>query len=428
MTKLQAPLVPSDAGFDGPSIGGRVMVVDDSAGQRKLISSMLRRAGYDVVCAADGAEGLALLERHPISLVVCDWVMPGLSGPEFCAKIRSMDREGYLYIVMLTSNTERGATAHALDAGADDFLHKPVDSHDLRARVRAGARIVEMQQQLLAQNQRVSVALEELSALYDALDRDLLEAQRLQHALLPERLCEFDGASAGFLLRSSGKVGGDLVGHFPAGPGKLGAYSIDVSGHGVASALLTARLAGMFANGSPEENVAMTRDASGQVVARDPAQVAAEINRRLMDDVETELYLTLVVVILDLATGLGELVQAGHPHPILLTARGQARQLGGGGLPIGLVPGAEYDVVRFTMAPGDRLFLHSDGFSECPDPTGMMLGMRRLANLLKGVGDLGPDQALDRLAEGLQSFAQSDAFPDDLSGVIIDYFGQTPKS
>lgn len=427
MTKPQTALVPDNVPLAEPETGARIMVVDDSAGQRKLISSMLRRAGYDVICAQDGQQGLDLLKEHAVDLVVCDWVMPGLSGPEVCAKIRQTDRDGYLYIVMLTSMTERGATARALDAGADDFLQKPVDSHELRARVRAGTRIVEMQRHVLSQNQRIGAALEELSALYEALDRDLLEAQRLQHALLPERACAFEGARAGFLLQSSGKVGGDLVGHFQAGDGKLGVYSIDVSGHGVASALLTARLAGMFANGSPEENVAMTRDASGRVIARTPAEVAAEINRRLIDDVETELYLTLVVVIVDLASGRAELVQAGHPHPLMLNAKGQTKQLGRGGLPIGLVPGAEYEVVRFRMAPGDRLLLHSDGFSECPDPHETMLGMRRLGNLLKQTGTLPPVEALDTMVTSLRAFAQTDTFPDDLSGVVIDYLGTTPK-
>lgn len=399
----------------------RVLVVDDSAGQRKLLSSMLRRAGYDVISAADASEAIELLKSHKVAVVVCDWMMPGLSGPEFCAQIRSVPREDYLYILILTSMNEKGATAHALDAGADDFLQKPVDSHELRARVRAGSRIVDMQRQLVTQNHRVSAALAELSELYEAIDRDLLEAQRLQHALLPERLCEFDGTRVGFLLRSSGKVGGDLVGHFPAGPGKLGVYSIDVSGHGVASALLTARLAGMFSDGAPEENVAMARASDGTVTPRNPAEIAAEINRRLMADMETELYLTLALVILDLETGRGDMVQAGHPHPLRLLENGHARKMGRGGLPVGLVPGAEYETIGFTMKPGERLFLHSDGFSECPDPQDRMLGMRRLAKMLKAAPADDPVRALDQMAEKLADFAETPDFPDDLSGLVIDY-------
>lgn len=424
------PNIPATplAGSAGPTLEGtapsaRVLVVDDSPSQRKLLGSMLRRAGYDVLSAADASEALELLDNTKINVVVCDWMMPGLSGPDFCARVRAMEREDYIYILILTSKSEKGATAHALDAGADDFLLKPVDSHELRARVRAGARIVDMQHLLIAQNQRVSTALDEISALYNAIDRDLAEARHLQQALLPDPTCDFGAAKAGFLLRSAGKVGGDLVGHFPAGEGKLGIFSVDVSGHGVASAFLTVRLAGMFSNAAPEQNVAMAISPDGKIVPRTSDAIAAEINRRILSDVETELYLTLCLVILDLATGKAEMVQAGHPHPFLQRNGGPARRIGKGGLPVGLVFHADYDVVRFRMKPGDRLFLHSDGFSECESPTGEMLGMRRLSRFMRDQPPGQPFERMEAMVDRLVAYSGTDDFIDDVSGVLIDYVG-----
>ena len=106
-----------------------------------------------------------------------------------------------------------------------------------------------MTRELSEKNRLITATLNEMSALYDALDRDLVEARKMQQSLVRERFRDFGTAEVSLLLKPSGHVGGDLVGFFQAGPGKLAVYSIDVSGHGIASALLTARLAGYLSDG-----------------------------------------------------------------------------------------------------------------------------------------------------------------------------------
>lgn len=388
-----------------------------------MLSSVLKRAGYDVMAVADAEEALEVVDNAAPTVVVCDWMMPGLSGPEFCQRVRAMERDDYIYILILTSITEKSATAHALDVGADDFLTKPVDTTELRSRVRAGARVIEMQAQVLEQNRLLSLALEQIQGLYSAIDRDLAQARQLQHALLPEAVVDFGGATAGFLLRSAGKVGGDLVGHFPAGEGKVGLFSLDVSGHGVTSALLTARLAGMFSNSAPDQNVALTRDDSGAVAVLDPSDIVAEINRQLLSEIDTELYLTLCLVVLDLASGAVDLVQAGHPHPLLRKADGTITPVGDGGMPVGLLFDVPYDTVHLTMEPGDQLLLQSDGFVECPGPGGDMLGDDGLQRLMGDLPRGNPTAALERLLSELGRFADGQDFPDDVSAILLEFAG-----
>jgi Response regulator containing a CheY-like receiver domain and a GGDEF domain len=127
----------------------KVLLLDDSRAQRMLLRALLRRWGHDVVECATPEAALAAAADPEIGLVISDWVMPGLTGPEFCRRLRALNREGYVYVILLTSRSEDGALTEGLDAGADDFLTKPVRPPELRARLTAGERIVAMQRDLV---------------------------------------------------------------------------------------------------------------------------------------------------------------------------------------------------------------------------------------------------------------------------------------
>jgi sigma-B regulation protein RsbU (phosphoserine phosphatase) len=126
---------------------------------------------------------------------------------------------------------------------------------------------------------------------------------------------------------------------------------------------------------------------------------------------------------LDLPTGRVVLVQAGHPHPMVLRAGGRVEQVGAGGLPVGLIPDARYKDSRLTLAPGDRLLLMSDGLTECPGPDGVELGEKRLARMLQRLAGLESPELIEALVWDLANFAGADHFADDVSGVLLDYRG-----
>ena len=126
--------------------------------------------------------------------------------------------------------------------GADDFLIKPLEADELRARISAGARILEMQRELSEKNRLIESALEELKLAHDAIDKDLMQARKIQQSLVPELTRKFGKSRVSLLLKPCGHIGGDLVGMFSPGPNRLEFYSIDVSGHGITSAMMTAPL------------------------------------------------------------------------------------------------------------------------------------------------------------------------------------------
>ena len=401
----------------------RILVVDDSGLQRRILCSTLKRLGYHVQEAGCVAEALARCAEQMPDMVISDWIMPGQTGLEFCSAFREMTGADYRYFILLTSKSEKTDIAAGLDAGADDFLVKPVDAQELRARITAGERIVRMQRELTEKNRLVNVTLEALRRVHEQLDRDLLDAKKLQQSLVPDRYKVLPEGMLSLMLRPAGHVGGDLVGFFPADDHKLGLYAIDVSGHGISSALMTARLAGNLSPSAREQNVALERQADGTYHARPPRAVVAALNDLVLSEMETEHYFTIVLGFVDLRTGAATLSQAGHPYPVVIRADGTVDQAGTGGFPVGLMEAVEYEEFSLTLGPGDRLLLLSDGVMECPDPDGGILGEE---GVLRLAGDLAGTEGrmfFDALIWKLSGFSGTEDFPDDISGVLFQYNG-----
>jgi len=419
---VQVPL-PLSAPVNVPRRAVRnVLVVDDSRSQRMLLAAGLRGAGYEVLQAASAGEAIDLCRGAQIDLILSDWMMPGMNGIDLCRALRASPSERYVYFILLTSRTDKGAVAEGLEVGADDFLTKPVDPAELRARIKAADRLLVLERDLRANNQLLSDTLGRLQDLYQGLDRDLAEARTLQLSLVPQRTQRVPGGRLSLRLRSSGHVGGDMVGAFAIDGDRLGLYSIDVSGHGMAAALLTTRLAGLFSGSTAERNIALATGPEGPV-GRDPATVAAALNRLMLTELQSERYLTLCHAEIDRRSGALRLVQAGHPHPLIQRADGGLCRLGAGGMPVGLIEGAVWQTVHARLGPGDRLLMVSDGVVECPAPDGTELGQDGLERLLRERADLTGQALIESLVWELARWSGSEDFPDDVSLALLEFDG-----
>lgn len=425
MENTAAQILVSEQGV-GPSDAEavkRVLVVDDSRVQRRILSSSLKRWGYEVLEADSGHAALEICKTEPLDLILSDWMMPGMNGLEFCKEFRKLKRDNYGYFILLTSKSEKDEVAHGLDVGADDFLTKPVNASELRARIRAGERIQLMERELTKKNRTVTDALAEIQCLYDTIDRDLIEAKKLQQSLVKERYRNFGAAEVSLLLRPCGHVGGDLVGFFPISDTQVGLFSIDVSGHGITSALMTARLAGFLSGSTPDQNLALSHCEGGGYSAKSPALVAEHLNEIVLGEMDTEHYFTLLLAHLDLTTGAVVATQAGHPHPAIQRADGSVELCGEGGLPVGLVPGATYEDFNISLSSGDRLFLMSDGITECPGKDGDMLDEEGVIEMMIRNTFIRGTQFLETVMWDLNDYAEGQEFPDDISAVLIEFNG-----
>lgn len=400
-----------------------VLVVDDSRLQRRILSSMLNRWGFEVIEASTGAEALEMCRKSRPEFIFSDWMMPELNGPDFCRAFRKLYPHDYSYFILLTSKSEKNDITKGLDSGADDFLTKPVNAPELRARITAGERILSMQSELQRQNALIQDTLDELKGLYATINSDLLEAQKLQQSLIREHERQIGPFHITQFVKSSGHVGGDLVGFFEAGPSHLGVFGVDVSGHGISSALFTARVAGYFSSGSVEQNLALETCADGIPCPRAPEDVMADLNHQVLHDIETDLYFTMVLADLNLETGLLRFAQAGHPHPVLQSNKNTFLHLGTGGMPVGLIDDITFERTEHLMRPGDRLFIVSDGVTECPDPSGTLLDQEGFEQMLRPFVHKHGQDVINDIFIGLEAYANLTVFPDDVSIIMVEHRG-----
>lgn len=403
----------------------RVLVVDDSRLQRKLVSVHLKKWGFTIFEADSGKEAMEICASENIDMVLSDWVMPEMSGLAFCEAFRALPRERYGYFILLTSKSDKEDIAKGLDIGADDFLSKPVNSTELRARIKAGQRVLDMEAKLQVENDRTNAALEKLRLINEEINKDLAQAEKLQKSLLPPEHLERETYTLSNIFKSSGHVGGDIVGTFDLAEDRIAVYSLDVSGHGVSSALLTVQLFGLLSPYSKDNNLAFRSDGAGGFTILEPHEIATEFNRRMLAEMDTDLYFTLGYADINLATGIVKMVQAGHPFPVIFNKDRGVTLKGDGGPPIGLIPGIDFETFSFTIKPDDKLLLHSDGLTECQNVTGDLLddeGLERI--LLRHAYSHGPELLNDIVWE-LTEFAESDDYGDDLSAISFEFSGNS---
>lgn len=419
--QVRTPITEPPDTDDRQGVIQDVLVVDDSRLQRRILITSLKRWGFAVREAESALDALEMCRETPPDLVLSDWMMPGMNGLEFCRAFREMERESYGYFILLTSKSEKNEIVHGLDAGADDFLTKPVNAAELRARITAGDRILRMERELTEKNRLVKSTLDELQTLYDSLDSDLIEAKKLQQSLVSDRHRDFGFAEVSMLLQSSGHVGGDLVGMFPVSDARIGLYGIDVSGHGISSALMTARLAGYLSATAPDQNVALRRCEDGSFEPRPPAETIGALNTLILDEMETEHYFTLLLADVQLDSGKVVMAQAGHPYPAVQRADGKVEMVGIGGLPVGLIEGATYEQFEISLGPGDRLMIHSDGVVECANPEGELLDDEGLARMLRDLRQTHGMACLESVIWKLSDYAGDQDFADDVSAILLEF-------
>ena len=165
----------------------KVLVAEDNPVFQSMLRALLNKWGYDVVAAGDGLEAWRILESAAAPrLAILDWMMPGMDGVELCRRVRAAGREPYIYILLLTARTESEDLVQGMEAGADDYLTKPFNAHELRVRLRAGRRILDLQEELMVASEALRdqathdglTGLLNRTTILDALRTELARAAR----------------------------------------------------------------------------------------------------------------------------------------------------------------------------------------------------------------------------------------------------------
>ncbi len=191
-SKAPSPARSADSPNSAQDRNTRVLVAEDDPVARRIVEAFLTKWGYTVLAVSDGADAWRILQSHDAPrLVLLDWMLPGLEGVEVCRRVRGDSTHPYIYILLLTASSQKQELLDALHAGADDYLVKPFDAAELRARLYVGRRILAAQDELIAAREtlRFQATHDPLTGLWNhgellrILDREVSRANRARQSL-----------------------------------------------------------------------------------------------------------------------------------------------------------------------------------------------------------------------------------------------------
>ncbi|MDD5564775.1 MAG: SpoIIE family protein phosphatase [Thermoanaerobaculaceae bacterium] len=412
---------------------GALLVVDDNPENRDMLARRLRRRGYDVAEAEDGAQALELAAGREFDLVLLDVMMPVMDGLETLRRLRRTRSVAELPVIMTTAKGESEDVVQALTLGANDYVTKPINLPVALARIetqlslrRAVQEIRRLEADLAARNRDLETANGRLSASNARMKRDLEAAARIQQTFLPAAAPSAGGARFAWRYRPCDELAGDTLNVVPLDERHVGVFVVDVSGHGVPAALLSvtvSRLLSRTTDGCPLVRRGPNGSSALEIVP--PAEVAAELTNRFPFDPETRQYFTCVYGVLDGRTGEFRFVCAGHPGPVHVAAGRSPVSLQHPGRPIGILPAptaaSGYADHAVTLAPGDRLYLFTDGITEAAGLSDEQFGFERLTEALCASRADPLQASVDALVGRVEAWCGESGVADDVSVLAIEF-------
>lgn len=271
-----------------------------------------------------------------------------------------------------------------------------------------------MTQQLQEAFAKIDRQNQELSQANHRMKRDLDAAARVQRTLLPERLPDVPGLSFAWSYRPCDELAGDALDIVRINDELIALYLLDVSGHGVPAALLSVTVTrSLHAHAGGAASLVAGPGPSPEAVG--PAEVASRLNALYPMKSNGNHYFTLVYGLLDIRTRRLRFTVAGHPGPIVASARGRPQRLDASGFPMGMVDGAEYEESTIELRPGDRLYLHSDGLTEEINARNEQFGDGRLLDAIAAGRVLGLSDSVASLVTRVVEWRGDEHLQDDVS-------------
>ena len=374
----------------------QILIIDDDSTTQLLLERTLIMQGYDITLASDGEEGLIKAKAICPALIICDWIMPRKNGLEVCRQIKSTPELSTTFFILLTSLDSIEDRVKGLDAGADDFLCKPIEMHELKARVRAGLRLHELSRDLQHQKQ--------------LLEAELSEAAEYVSTILPEPL-QHPSLRIDSCFVPSRQLGGDSFDYFWLDDRHLVFYLLDVSGHGLRASLPSLAVINLLRSRS-----------LNNVDYCQPNTVLRGLNQTFQMSDRNDKYFTIWYGVYNREQRHLTYSSAGHPPAILLTRLGKTaeQRLKTPGVPIGMFPNIKYVNASCKIAADSSLYVFSDGIYEVESQSNSRWGLDRLINLLKKYQQT-PERDLQRLLQYVRNWHPNFQFEDDLSILQIDF-------
>jgi phosphoserine phosphatase RsbU/P len=387
-----------------------VLVVLAEPDERRRLSEALAAEGCRIWLAADAESALEIARSRQPNLIVLGLSLPGKDGLQACAELRDDDRTRHIPVILLAHRAETGEKIRGLQMGAVDYISAPFDWPEVAAQICSQTKLERLRGELAM----VNCGLLAQQAQHQA---GLKAAAGIQQSLLPRNSSEkFESLSVAWKFLPLEQVGGDLLGYTWLDEAHLAAYVVDVCGHGLPAAMMTAAISTSLA----------PADRDGDAVAR---RGAAFSPREMLERLDREYPLerfdrpfTIAYLVLNRQTGEFRCSRAGHPMPIVIRRGGQLESIEAGGTIIGLDRLLSFEETAGKLDPGDAILLYSDGVTECAGTSGAF-GLEGLTEVLNQCPGLPPVSICDRIMARLLHFNSDAALHDDVTLLAITYDG-----
>lgn len=393
----------------------KILIIDDDPIVRAALKRTLQNQGYDATVASNGEEGITQAQRVRPALIICDWMMSQVDGLEVCRRIKADPELATSFFILLTAKGaapgEEEDRVRGLDAGADEFVSKPIEMNELKARVRAGLRLYQLNQDLQTQKQALETLNQNLQTQKQILEAELAEASDYVRSLLPQPLVGTVTTEALFV--PSAELGGDCFDYYWLDDDNLAIYLLDVSGHGVGSALLSVSVLNVLRSQSlPNTNFCQ------------PSEVLKALNHSFQMINHGDRYFTIWYGVYNKSKRQLVYASAGHPPAVLLSgiskASLQVRQLGVPGLPLGVLPDDDFEDNYCEISLYSTLYIFSDGAYEIHRPDGTMWGLEAFIQALTDFCKTNTYN-LSSVLNQIRTETYSDNFEDDLSLLKVNF-------
>ncbi|MBE9230393.1 SpoIIE family protein phosphatase [Cuspidothrix issatschenkoi LEGE 03284] len=374
-----------------------ILVIDDDRSIQMFLKRMLEKQGYEVITASTGEEGILRTLNSPPALIICDWMMPGLSGLEVCDRIKKDPKLSTTFFILLTSLDSIADRVKGLDAGADDFITKPIEQNELQARVRAGLRLHQLSQDLQTQK--------------SLLEAELAEASEYVKSLLPPPLKH--PLSIKFKFLPSRQLGGDCFDYNWLDADSLAIYLLDTAGHGLKATLPSISVLNLLRSRALKD-----------LNYYQPSAVLAVLNNTFQINYENDKYFTIWYGVYNRVTRQLIYASGGHPPAIMISGttptNTDVKRLKTPGMPVGMFPEAKYVDSSCYIEKSSTLYIFSDGAYEITQTDGNLWNLEAFIQILISL-QYSVDNQLDYILSYLIDLNSKETFEDDLSILQVKF-------
>ncbi|MBD2497631.1 SpoIIE family protein phosphatase [Nostoc sp. FACHB-280] len=375
----------------------QILVIDDDPTIKVFLKRLLEKQGYEVITACNGEEGIEKAIAYHPALIICDWIMPGLNGLEVCNYIKNDPNLSTSFFILLTSLDSVADRVKGLDAGADDFITKPIEQNELKARVRAGLRLHQLSRDLQIQKQ--------------LLETELAQAAEYVRSLLPLPTTEPFKINSCFI--PSRQLGGDCFDYYWLDDDYLAVYLLDTAGHGLKAALPSISVL----------NLLRSR-ALKSLNYYQPSDVLRGLNETFQINYQNDKYFTIWYGVYHRITQQLVYASAGHPPAVLVSGKSpkntEVQLLRTPGMPVGMFPEAKYVDACCQIVDFSNLYIFSDGAYEITKSDGTLWSLDGLIQILVSIQNTF-DCPLEQVLNYLIALNSKENFDDDLSILQIQF-------